>query len=206
MKIYCVKNVIYWLDRFKRKNRYEVIFKGVNNKLNYKFKIQDNVTLDISSDDETIDTCSTIKDLYRIDLGDTEFTPISFKEITYKSDTEVFEENFTSIYFPAQLYVKLFKIMNERVNFTFRVDDRYFDAYHIDGKVLYTSEDNTEFRVIGTTLFQLAKTYPNYEILNICYPSKRLSYGEFLDKQDGIAKKKYKKFVRLIEKRERRRI
>lgn len=203
MLVFVIKNYLNELKDNMGRNKYELIFTGAETGYQYKFsmrKDKDEVAetvLEISTSETSVR--SVIKDIHLMDLKDKNLTPVSLNETIFKDEDELYENNFIQIYYPAQLYLKLFRTMKERVSFMFRCEDAYYYAYYVDGKVLYVEETDTGYIMHGTSLYRLGTTHPDYEILVVNKPLKRYQYGEFLDLHHSIAKKKGKEFVKVIK-------
>lgn len=198
MRIFTLKNYINWLNKYKYRNKYTLEFRGDQTSLVYKFTLHNKLVLEVyNPSTPEIGVLYEVQDLYRTVFNDESLTPVKFTETSFRQEDEVYESVNANIYYPAQLYVKLFRVMKERVNFIFKANDDFYYCYYVDGKVLYVNEDDTEYRLIGTTLFELAKRFHNYEIMAVSAPAKRLSFGEYLDKENEIANKKCKTFLRI---------
>lgn len=151
---------------------------------------------------ETEDVClrQPIEDINEFVFKDETLTPVNFIETIFKGDDEIYECNSIKIHYPAQLYVKVFKLMRDRVSFMFRDNtNEYYYCYYVEGKVLFIEETDTEYIVRGTNLYHLANSHPDYEILAINNPLKRYMYGEYLDIQREIANKKGKEFIKIVK-------
>lgn len=228
MLAFTVKNYLSNLIRVAGENKYEIEFLGDTSGRVYIFNISREHVESTSSAEvkethskgrqgntrkelppckvsltvKTEDVCmrTIIDRLSEFNFKDETLTPINFMETICKSVDEIYECNNIKIHYPAQLYVKLFKLMRDRVSFMFRTeDDDYYYCYYVDGKILFVEETDSEYIVRGTNLYHLANSHPNYEILAVSNPLKRYMYGEYLDMQREIANKKTKTYVKIIK-------
>ena len=171
--------------------------KGKGNKQNRE-QILPKVFVILQTDDVTLR--QPIEDINEFTFKDETLTPINLVETIFKGDDEIYECNRIKIHYPAQLYVKVFKLMRDRVSFMFRDNtNEYHYCYYVEGKVLFIEENDKEYIVRGTNLYYLANSHPDYEILAINNPLKRYMYGEYLDLQRDIANKKGKEFVKIVK-------
>ena len=151
---------------------------------------------------ETEDVClrQPIDDINEFVFKHETLTPVNYIETMFKGDDEIEECNSIKIHYPAQLYVKVFKLMRDRVSFMFRDNtNEYHYCYYVEGKVLFIEETAKEYIVRETNLYHLANSHPDYEILAINNPLKRYMYGEYLDIQRDIATKKGKEFIKIVK-------
>lgn len=193
MLAYTLKNYIYNLSKYAGSNAYEFKFDGYITHNKYTILIKDGITLTVETPNG-LAVRTAVTDVYKLKFYDKLLIPKSLEEISFRPDGMEFEKNFANIYYEAQLYVKLFRLMKERVNFTFICDNKYYDCYYLDGKVFYIEETATDYRVRGTTLFKLGNTFPNYRICYVSQSLKRLQYGDYMDEQHEIANRKGKRF------------
>lgn len=205
-----VKNFLACLVKSSGYNEYEIEFRGKESNYIYVFQVKS----DRSNMDKDVHTkpklsllmkkCDSevrfvVNDIDTLILKDKELIPSKCVETVYKGEEELYERNTLKVHYPAQLYLKLFKLMRDRVCFIFEAEGKQFQCYYVDGKVLYIEETENEYKVMGSNLFHLATIYPEYNILMVSYPLKRHTYGDYLDIHREIAKKLNKEYIKVIK-------
>lgn len=118
----------------------------------------------------------------------------SWHEVSFDARGEVFEEQHLNLHYEAQLFVRLFRLMRERAQFSMKLNDRYVNAYYVDGKVLYIEETDNAYEVIGTDLYHIAQVDRSYRILNVNWLPAYIDYNRFLDDHRSIANSLGKEF------------
>lgn len=196
MLAYTLKNFLKNLTRFAGNNKYILEMLGEQTGYHYKFTSHKELNVLITIDDKTPEILTTVGDIDFLHFKDTNFKAIKLEETIHRGSAEMYEHNVVNIYYEAQLYIKLFRLMKERVSFMFNYDNKYYYCYYIDGKALYIEETDTQYVIRGTSLFHLNKSFPGYQILSVSEPLNRFSYGKFLDVHDEIAKKKKKELIK----------
>lgn len=197
MKAYTLKNYLSNLVRFAGNNTYILEMLGEQTNCKYTFKVFKKLSLVM--DDGNPDTPELLMNIDNIDFvqfKDKTFKPVRLEESIPRGTSDLFERNEINIFYEAQMYIKLFRLMKERVSFMFVCNGKYYYCYYIDGKALYIEEDEKHYIVKGTSLFHLSKNHPGYQILSISQPLNRYSYGKFLDVHNEIALKKGKELVK----------
>ena len=196
MVAYTLKNFLKYLKKFAGNNKYTLELLGEQTGYNYKFTVHKELDVLIYVDENSPNILTSVEDIDFLHFNDKSFKAIKLEETVHRGYSEMYEHSVINIYYEAQLYIKLFRLMKERVSFMFRYNDKYYYCYYIDGKVLYIEENEEQYIVRGTSLFHLNKSFPGYEILSVSEPLNRYSYGKFLDVHDAIAKKKNKELVK----------
>ena len=193
MLTYTLKNYINYLNEYAEDNKYELIVRGMQTKYIYKFTIKDGIMLSISKG--SVDRLLLkIEDIENLQLDDEHFKPVKLTETTYRPDNTVYEKSEKNIYYEVQLYIKLFRLMRERVNFVFKHRNKFYYCYYVDGKILYIEEDENNYNVRGTDFFTLGTTHAGFKILYVSPSIERLKYGDFLDVHNKCAITKHKTF------------
>lgn len=197
MRAYTLKNYLSNLVRFAGNNTYILEMIGEQTNYKYTFKIYKELSLTIDDNDpNTPKLFINISNIDFIQFKDKTFKPVRLEESIPRGTNDLFERSEINIFYEAQMYIKLFRLMKERVSFMFVCNDKYYYCYYIDGKALYIEEDEKRYMVKGTSLFHLSKNFPNYQILSVSQPLNRYSYGKFLDVHNEIAIKKGKELVK----------
>ena len=195
LRTFTLKNYITYLAKYAGTNSYKLTLTGNQTKIKYNFTIQNGIKLVISKHnvDKIMFMVNSMEDLQ---LEDTSFTPEILIETKYKPDGSIYSEQKNYIVYVAQLYIQLFRLMKERVNFVFIDRNKYYYCYYVDGKVLYAEETEDSYIIKGTNLFKLSESNPEYEILYVSQSVDRPSYATFMDSSHKCSILKNKKFVK----------
>lgn len=195
MLVHTLKNVLKYFQMYTKDDKYIISCKGNNTNYDYTFTVtKEGVSLLLKTGE--FEVMDPIGDIELYIFKDKDFTIKKFEEVKFRSGETIYEKLESNIFYEAQLFVKVFRVMNERVVFTFVCDNVFYDCYYVDGKVYYIMEDDDSYRLHGTDLFKLAQSHKNYRILRISSPRVRMSHGEFMEKQNRIAVAKNKEFIK----------
>ena len=169
----------------------------------YTFQVWNGeVNLTISSDNLAVTTAVPDVELIKLPpyLSVTGWSELSFIKERDPSVTprRIYEEQHTHVKYEAQMFIKLFRVLKERVFFQMRFKDEHVDCWFIDGKVFYVREDKTHYRLFGTNLHALSKEDKNYRIINVSRLPAYLDYGTFVDERRKLANTLGKEFVQVL--------
>lgn len=197
MKIFSLKNYVSLYNKHCNGGKLKLVLKGLETEKYYTFIISDEyMKLYIGEDENNFDILMSITDIFHLNLADENFKPIFMIEYKYKKDGEPFEECKKWIQYPAQLYITLFNIMDKLANFIISHDGIKEECTYLSGKVFLIQETEDEYIVRGTNLNHLYSLFGEYEILYVWDMYKKISYSEFLDSQEKIAKNLNKPIVK----------
>lgn len=196
MLAFTFKNVLKNFKLYADSNDYIIIAKGAQTGYKYVLEISKDGISCACSTEETSVSVYNIQDIEMHDFTDDSFIIEKLIETSYKDDHSIFEKAELNISYEASLFIKLFRVMHERVYFIFKHNGNFYECYYVDGKALYIEETDKTYNVMGTELYKLSTTHPDYCILCINPPRFRLSYGDYLDKHNKIAATLGKEFTK----------
>lgn len=191
------KVVIRELQNNVGNNTIDLVLRDKRGNTTYSFAItKENIRVERKTEGQLAINFN-VKDIQMLTLPDI-LTCLSITETSYvngvKDKSRIFERHETFVRYEAQMFVRVFRIMRERVEFTMVQDNKHYDCYHIDGKVFFVEETEDEYKLMGTDLFELNKTHPDYRILHISRLGGNMDYRTFVDHQNQIADKLNKTF------------
>lgn len=193
MIAYTLRNVVKCLQEYGGQKQFKLTLRDKKARLYHQFYIHNKSviwsrgkTLDFEMK-EAVDNIQTL-------ILPKRFEVVMFEELATQPNGELFEKNVINVKYEGQLFVKIFRILRDRVSFTILHGGKYIDCYHIDGKVMYIEETENRYKVIITDLFKLNRTYPDYVILTINGLMSRYSFRAFLEEHSDVAKKLGKVF------------
>lgn len=196
MLAYTTKSVIKCLRDFGEAREFDVLFRERKENNFYNFNVnKGKITLTITDEEKNLSASYVVKDIEMLKLPHI-LIPVQLVERTYVSDGREYEKNTINVKYEAQLFVKVFRVMRDRVMVTISHEGNFMDCYHIDGKLLYIVEDDSEYQVHITDLYKFYKTHENYYILNISGLLNRYDYSAFMEKHSSIARELGKTFVK----------
>lgn len=182
----------------------QIILKCVSSedKREYIFEVRDGeVSLTVASDKLAVTTIVPDVELIKLPpyLSITGWSELSYIKERDPSVTprRIYEEQHTHVKYEAQMFLKLFRIMKERVFFQMRFKDEHVDCWFIDGKVFYVRETKTQYMLFGTNLHALAKEDKNYRIISVSRLPAYLDYGTFVDERRKLANTLDKEFIQV---------
>lgn len=129
-----------------------------------------------------------------LDFDDDVFTINRYRETSFCQDGTYYEDKTINVKYLAQIYIHLFRNLGDRINLICRHENKYFDCYYVDGKLLYAVEEDGVYCLYGTNLYALNGDYPGYEIIMFSEANFRPSYADFLSSSSATAKELGLKF------------
>jgi hypothetical protein len=194
MLSHTLKSVVKSFKNYADDKKISFTAKDINSQRLYCFNIdKDSVLVDINSGE--LSSRQAIEDVEMFSLP-SHFKVLQVIERTYTPDGAIFEEQTANVSYEAQLFLKLFRMMKERVFFRFMHDGAMHDCYFIDGKVFYIEETDDEYKLMGTNLFRLPVTHKDYRIISIESIMDVLDYKSFVEKHERAAKLLGKQFFK----------
>lgn len=198
MRKFTLKNYLSMLGSFADPSIYTVIARGKDTGNYFIFKLAERNTMTIKKDlnDENgiVNIITSIDKAYI--SNDTEYELLKVSETTFTKTGEVYEETSINACYEVRAYIKLFRLLKERADFTFICDGKQQRCYYADGKVYYQQENNEEIMLFCENLYKLNLSHPGFEILYVNHTLDRFSYKEYLSKVQDIVTKKGKRFIR----------
>jgi hypothetical protein len=193
---YTVKAVIKALHQYSDYKTFKVTFQDRKEGTVYIFHVnKEQVKLEYGKPDDAL-LMIKVEDIEMLKLPK-HLIAIKLEDISYAPDGKIYEMHTICVKYEAQLFIKVFRVMKDRVFFTVFHDKNYIDCYYIDGKLIYIEEDDQDFNVMITDLYKLHKTHENYKIVNINGLLNRYDFSSFLEEKEKVARmlgKKYRKF------------
>lgn len=186
MLAYTAKVVVKSLYEYCGTKLFELRLRDKQSRHYYFFVSKDGINISYGTEGNMIR--SKVEDIEMLSLPN-RLIPFFFEEKSLNSDGKgFFEQHTLNIKYEAQLFVKIFRIMKERLAFTVFHEGNYIDCFHIDGKLLYVEETDTDYYVVGTDLYKFHRTHENYEIININGLMSRYDFASFMEEQTTIAR------------------
>lgn len=111
------------------------------------------------------------------------------KNLTIKSITDerfTFKGKIASretiyVYREPELFIKLFRVLQENVVFYLTNESKSIRAYYINSRVFFIKEDEGTITLYDTDLFKLYSALPNSRIVMISRLPKKYNCGEFIN-------------------------
>jgi len=205
MYAHTAKSVVKHLHDFCGSHHFKMKFVDPQTKMEYNFEISKG-KIGLICAKESFEVKSNVEDLEMLSLP-MALVPMKLVDIMYASagDGSLYEEhelNFAKevhnvhVNQEVQVFVKLFKIMRERVTLTLKVGDEYLECYYIDGKLIYIEETDDSYTAVITDLFKFYRARGEYSILSLGTRLERFDFSKFLSHHQGIATKMGKTFNR----------
>lgn len=195
MLAYTVKSVVKALHQYSDYKFFKLKLKDRKENKIYIFHInRDQIKLECGPEGDTI--LMNVPDIEMLKLPK-RFIPVSLEDVSYAPDGSIFEQHIIHVKYEAQLFIKVFRIMKDRVYFTVLHEGNYIDCFYIDGKFIYLEEKDSDYNVMITDLHNFYKTHGHYKIININGLLNRYDFGSFLEEKEQVAKilgKRYVKF------------
>lgn len=194
MLAYTAKSVVKALHQYSDYRFFKLKFEDKKSKKEYIFHInKESVRMEVGLPGDTL--LISVSDIEMLELPKI-LIPISLEDRSYAPDGSIYEQHTINVRYEAQLFIKVFRIMKDRVFFTVLHEGEYIDCYYIDGKLIYL-EEGSDYNVMITDLYKFNKTHQNYRILTINGLLNRYDFSSFLEEREKVAKligKRYVKF------------
>lgn len=198
MRKFTLKNYLSLMESFSNPSIYVITARGKDTGNYYIFKLAERNTMIVKKSLEDENGITTILDnIDNAHIGnDTSYELLTVSETTFTKTGEVYEETTINACYEIRAYIKLFRLLKERADFTFICDGKQQQCYYADGKVYYQQENNEDMMLFCENLYKLNLSHPGFEILYVNFTLDRYSYKEYLTKIQNIADKKHKRFIR----------
>jgi hemin uptake protein HemP len=196
MRAFTVKCVVKNIKDFCKTKHYELKFEDSRQGHEYVFEItRSGITLSYGLPGEKLR--QEVDNIDMLKLPDV-LTTIGLEEKSFGPDgKKVIDHHKLEFRYEAQLFIKLFRIMKERVYFTVLHNNQYFDCYSFEGKIFYVEETDTQYKVISSDLFKLNQTHEGYLILNVNSLSQKMDYENYMSQRARVARDLGKEYVRV---------
>lgn len=198
MRKFTLKNYLAMLGSFADPSIYTVTARGKDTGNYFIFKLAERNTMTVKKNlDDENGIVSVITNIDNIHISnDKSYELLEVSEITFTKTGEVYEKTSINACYEVRAYIKLFRLLKERADFTFICDGKQHHCYYADGKVYYQQENDEDIMLFCENLYKLNLSHPGFEILYVNHTLDRFSYKEYLTKMQDIANKKGKRFIR----------
>lgn len=100
------------------------------------------------------------------------------------------ENNSVSVNFDAQLFVRVFKLMRDRVWFSVQIGNEMKDCHYIDRKMYFSETVGNIRRLVQTDLYKFFSEYGAYDIRLFCPLSGKITVDTLRDREMLYAEEK----------------
>lgn len=183
--LFTSKKSIFELVCESRNGRYKYVYQvdGGNYKISETVS-EERFSLGYNQVYEDVDKINIPKDLVVKSITDERYTfngKIASRETIY-------------VYREPELFIKLFRILQENAVFYLANEQKAIKAYYINSRVFCLKEEENSVTLYDTDLFKLYSALPNSRIVMISKLPKKFNCGEFINSNKSDSMSKGKKF------------
>lgn len=182
MITHTLKTVVDHLHKFSGNKEFRLVVKNEQDGTTLGFNIN-KLGIDLVAEKEEFQVLEKIFDIEMLRLPEN-VTVISLTEISEETgETSVLE-----VKFEAQLFIKVFRLMKDRVIFLMNSALGSKRCHYINRKLYYVNESEDSYTLVETNLYKFHKMHGNYEITAFSPLTGKVDNLTFVTEQCRISK------------------
>lgn len=113
--------------------------------------------------------------------------PTELKIVSLEEENDLGEKNLLELQFEAQLFIKIFRLMRDRVQFSLKSSSGVVDCIYLDRKMYFTEEMDNLYKLTETNLYKFYKKYGSYSITNFSPLVGRMDRNSLISSKKTVA-------------------